>query len=167
MGCLGIHFSLSEKEVKKLRSFDLDSERLAYITNEIEEHYLTEQRNRACETDKAWDAINHCFANAASDGKGEISSLRQVILGGESIYAEADYIMDLKSPLQVRAIAHAVVLITEQSLRDRYFAIDQDTYESPLDEEDFEYTWEWFQRLVPFYELASAEERYVLFTVDQ
>ena len=34
-------------------------------------------------------------------------------------------------------------------------------------EEDFEYTWQWFQSLRKFWLRAAAEGRFVLFSVDQ
>lgn len=37
----------------------------------------------------------------------------------------------------------------------------------PTSEEDFEYTWEWFQGVVGFYQRAAKAENYVLFTADQ
>jgi hypothetical protein len=36
-----------------------------------------------------------------------------------------------------------------------------------LTEQDFEYTWEWFVGLREFWQRAAAENRAVLFTVDQ
>ena len=49
----------------------------------------------------------------------------------------------------------------------RYFAIDPESYGCPVNEEDFAYTWHWFQNVRQLYTTAAAENRYVLFTADQ
>ena len=40
-------------------------------------------------------------------------------------------------------------------------------YGFPLTDEDFEYTWNWFNGTREFWKLAAQENRYVLFTADQ
>jgi hypothetical protein len=67
----------------------------------------------------------------------------------------------------VRAIAAALPAVTKDELRAGYDAIDPDSYGMPRSDEDFEYTWEWFQGLVEFYARAAAGGLSVLFTVDQ
>jgi hypothetical protein len=93
--------------------------------------------------------------------------LNHVVLAGELLYTEPDYIMSLKSPEQVRDIAAALLGITEAKFRRRYFAIDPAAYGCPVNEEDFSYTWGWFQDIRRLYTRAAAEHRYVLFTADQ
>ena len=51
--------------------------------------------------------------------------------------------------------------------RRRYFAIDPESYSHPLSEEDFGYTWEWFQNVRRPFLNAANECRYVLFTASQ
>ena len=83
------------------------------------------------------------------------------------LYTESDFIMTLKSPQQVRDVAAALPQITEEEFRRRYFAIDAESYGCPLTEEDFGYTWDWFQGVRDFWLRAATEDRYVLFTADQ
>jgi len=83
------------------------------------------------------------------------------------LYTGPDYIMSLKSPDQVRDIAAALPTVTEGEFRRRYFSIHPESYDSPLDEEDFGYTWEWFQNVRRLYLKAADEGRHVLFTADQ
>ena len=90
-----------------------------------------------------------------------------MILAGELLYTESDYIMSLKSPAQVKDIAAALATVTEATFRERYFSIDPDSYGTELSEEDLAYTWEWFQSVRDLYLRAAAEGRYVLFTADQ
>ena len=93
--------------------------------------------------------------------------LNHVVLGGEILYTESDFIMVLKSPQQVRDVAAALPGISQDEFRRRYLAVDSNSYSLPLCDEDFKYTWHWFQNVREFWLLAAAENRYVLFTADQ
>jgi hypothetical protein len=75
--------------------------------------------------------------------------------------------MSLKSLPQVRDIAAALPAITKDEFRRRYFAVDAESYDADLTEEDFEYTWDWFQGVRELYRRAAQDERYVLFSADQ
>ncbi len=89
------------------------------------------------------------------------------MLGGKLLYTDSDYIMSLKTPKQVTAIASALEVLTEAEFRQRYYQIDSQSYDGELDDEDFEYTWGWLQGVRQLYLRAAAEQRYVLFTADQ
>jgi hypothetical protein len=75
--------------------------------------------------------------------------------------------MSLKTPEQVRDIASALATIDEAEFRRRYFQIDAKSYGFPLSDEDFGYTWDWFQGVRDLYERAAKDGRFVLFTADQ
>jgi len=89
------------------------------------------------------------------------------VLAGKLLYTEGDYLMSLKTPAQVQAISAALADLTEADFRARYDAIDASSYGFDLDDEDFAYTWSWFQDVRDLYRRAAAEGRYVLFTADQ
>jgi hypothetical protein len=90
-----------------------------------------------------------------------------VVLGGLPLYGQDDYIMSLKTPAQVRDVAIAIADITQEQFRERYNAIDPTEYGFDLSDEDFQYTWEWFQEVRALYQTAASEGRHVLFTADQ
>ena len=167
MGCLGVLFSLDEITVIKLKSFRSDEERLDYLQEDIEENMMSNEPERYAEFDKSWDALHRSL----TDGKLEWSNgsfpLNHVILGGEVIYHEDNYIMSLKTPEQVEKIAEAVIKISEKDLRNGYDKINSDEYGSELTDDDFEYTWDLFQNSFEFWNKAASEKRYVLFTADQ
>ena len=75
--------------------------------------------------------------------------------------------MVLKTPQQVRDVAAVLPAISQSEFRRRYDAIDTDSYGDPLSDEDFGYTWDWFQGVREFWLRAAKEDRYVLFTADQ
>ncbi len=169
MSCLGVFFSLSEEEVKKLKSYNSDEERLGYLQNDIEEIYFDDFPQRVAELDKSWDGLHRSLTDGNYDYDNGSFPLNHVILGGEQLYNEDDYIMSLKTPEQVIEISKAIQKISIEDLRKGYNQIssDDEDYAEFLGEEDFLYTWEWFNLSKKFWELASKERRYVLFTVDQ
>jgi len=167
MGCLGVHFALTEKEVAHLRSFDDEQARLEHFQEEIAEMYFGEHDDLIAESDKAWDAMHRALADGQLSWDGGQYPLNHTVLAGELLYTDSDYIMSLKTPQQVRDIAAALPTITEEDFRRRYFAIDAANYGFPLSDEDFGYTWHWFQRVRELYIRAAQEGRFVLFTADQ
>jgi len=167
MGCRGVHFALTEKEVAHLRSLDDEQERLEHLNEVIETEYFNSFNEYLAESDKAWDAMHRALADGQLTWDGGKYPLNHVVLGGELLYTEDDYIISLKSPKQVKDIADSLSKITEEEFRKRYFSIDADDYGFPLTEEDFDYTWQWLHSVMSLYLKAAKEGRYVLFTVDQ
>lgn len=167
MSCLGVHFALSEEEVKKLTSFGNDEERLDYVTEEIEEVYLEERESLIAQSDKAWDAIHRAFTDGQLAYDNGTYPLNHVILGGAPLYFNDDYILSLKTPDQVKAVAEALSAISEKEFRDLYFNINPDLYDGDISEEDFEYSWSWLKEIVALFNTAAVNGRYVLFTADQ
>ncbi|MGH7145827.1 MAG: YfbM family protein [Planctomycetota bacterium] len=167
MGCLGVHFSISEEEVRTLRGFTTDKARLDYFKNELEEKLYALDANFHADSDKAWDAMHRALTDGQLDWDNGSYPLNHAVMGGENLYHHDDYIMVLKSLQQVRDLAKALEPITEADFRPRYFAIDTKTYTMPLSEDDFQYTWEWFQEVRGLFSRAAADGRWVLFTASQ
>lgn len=166
MSCLGVLFSLDEAEVEKLKKISTNDNRLDYLQEEIEETYFEKYPQRLAELDKSWDALHRSLTNGYLEWENGEFPENHIILGGEMLYQEDDYIMILKSPDQVREIAKTIDTITREKLKEGYFRIPAEDYVE-LTEEDFEYTWSWFNASKEFWKLASKENRYVLFTADQ
>ena len=156
-----------KKEVDQLRSLDDEQTRLDHLQEVIEEEYLAEHKDYAAESDKAWDAMHRALSDGKLTWDGGSYPLNHVVLGGELLYTNPDYIMSLKTPVQVKEISESLRSIDTDDFRTRYFAIDADNYGFPLTEDDLEYTWEWFQNVRDLYFRAANERRYVLFTADQ
>ena len=167
MGCLGVHFALSEQDVDGLRAHDDEEDRLSFLTDQIERTYFQHHKAYVGQSDKAWDAIHRALADGRLTWDGGSYPLNHTVLAGEILYTGDDYIMSLKTPPQVRDVAAALERITLDDFRRRYFAIDKASYQGTLDEEDFQYTWSWFGNVRDLYRLAAKEGRYVLFTADQ
>ncbi len=167
MACLGVHFALTAEEAKTLKSFKNDSERLEHLQEEIEETYINGRPGLFAETDKAWDAMHRLLSDGELSYYDGPEPLRFAVIGGDPIYAERDYIMSLKTPEQVKAVAAALPTITKAGFREKYNLMDEAKYGCPKSDEDFEYTWDWFTGVVTLYQKAAEEGRFVLFTADQ
>ncbi len=167
MGCLGVHFALSDEDVTTLRSFEDEQDRITYIQEVLEDNYFSDHEDLLAQSDKAWDAMHRVLSDGEMTWEGGRYPLNHVVLGGELLYTESDYIVSLKTPQQVKDIAAALPTVTETEFRKLYFAIDPDSYGMELTDEDFGYTWDWFQPVRELYLRASKEGRYVLFTADQ
>jgi hypothetical protein len=167
MGCLGVHFAITDQEAERLRSIADEHDRLDHVKEVIEESYFEKFSEFKAESDKAWDAMHRVLADGNLTWDGGSYPLNHAILAGELLYTDSDYIMSLKNPRQVQDIADALASIDEAQFRSRYFGIDPSNYGFELSEEDFGYTWEWFQEVRSLYRRAADEGRYVLFTADQ
>lgn len=167
MGCLGVHFALTEAEVQTLLDFEDEQDRLDHIQVVIEEDYLSNQREFCSESDKAWDAIHRALGDGEMSLEGGSYPLNHAILGGASLYDADDYIISLKTPAQVKDVAAALTPLTRDEFHQRYWSIDSRKYGRELDDDDFEYTWEWLQAVRDLYRRAADSGRFVLFTADQ
>jgi hypothetical protein len=167
MSCLGVLFSLDQETVSKLRSFISDEDRLDYLQQDIEDVFMNNDPDRFAELDKSWDALHRSLTDGKLSWNNGTFPLNHVIIGGEMLYKKDDYIMSLKTPEQVRDIARAIKGIDIDTLRKGYEMIDSESYGIKPTNEDFEYTWTWFNDSIAFWEKAVAEKRYVLFTADQ
>lgn len=167
MSCLGVHFALSDIDVAALREFEDEQDRLSHLQEVIEEEYFANHEDLVAQSDKAWDAMHRVLADGELTWDGGAYPLNHVVLAGELLYAESDYIMSLKTPAQVKDISTALTAVTEIDFRERYFAIDPQSYGMELNEEDLAYTWDGFQSVRDLYARAAADGRYILFTADQ
>ena len=167
MGCLGVHFALSEDDVNALKSQPSDAARLDYLQEEIEERYFGEHRGWLAESDKARGAIHRTLTDGQIGWDNGSFPLNHVIIGGEILYELDDHIMTLKTPWEVREIAKALPQVSEYEFRHNYFQIDPDDYSFPVNQEDYEYTWSWFQGIRDLYYRAAKANRFVLFTASQ
>ncbi|MCI0359066.1 MAG: YfbM family protein [Planctomycetaceae bacterium] len=167
MGCLGIHLALTGDEANKLKSQLNDDARRDYLLEELEDKYFSEEQDFLAESDKAWDGIHRALTDGRFTYDNGEYPLSHVVMGGEIVYHQSDYIMVLKSPKEVKDVANAIRDITEDNFKARYRKIDQALCEWPLSEEDCDYSWHWFQEVRNVFERAAQANRYVLFTASQ
>jgi hypothetical protein len=78
-----------------------------------------------------------------------------------------DYVVAHVLAAEVPAVAVALAAVVETEMRERYLRIDAASYQGVIEDEDFDYTWHYFQEVRDFYRRAAAAGRSVIFTVDQ
>lgn len=151
MACRGVLFAITPEQAQQLLAArGSDAAVLQIVQDEIEEAWDEEH---LCQTDKAWDAIHRCLGDGTLGNVNGPMSL--CILGGEALHHGDSYIISLLQPNQVKQVADALRPLGQEWLRKAYFAISPDDYGLPLSEDDFEYTWEYFQSVREFYERTA------------
>jgi hypothetical protein len=163
MSCLGVLFAIDNTESAILKSCENDEELVKYVQETIEEKWDEEW---LCQTDKSWEAIHRCFTNGQMELLGGKSPLNAVIFGGAMLGSGRDYYVSLKDNALVKRMANELATIDREILKRRYSKIADD-YHGKKSEEDFEYTWAWFENVRSFYLKVSQSDKDVIFTVDQ
>lgn len=160
---LGVHFALSTQDEVRLLAAAGDDDAVIGIVEQIEEGSFPGPH---CDSDKAWDALHRCL----TDGKLEYANgsypLRAAILGGRQLVEDAEYTVSYVSAGQVRDVAEALSVIEEDWLRRRYDTLGDTDYAGPMDEDDFEYTWDALEDIREFFAVAAEAGQAVIFTVD-
>jgi hypothetical protein len=160
---LGVHFALSTQDEARLLAAAGDDDAVIGVVEQIEEGSFAGPH---CDSDKAWDALHRCL----TDGKLEYANgsypLRAAVLGGRQLVEDAEYTVSYVSADQVRDVAEALSVIEEDWLRRRYDTLGDTDYAGPMDEDDFEYTWDALEDIREFFAVAAEAGRAVIFTVD-
>jgi Domain of unknown function (DUF1877) len=157
----GVHFALTNSQTQAVLSAKDDIELMSaieIIEEEWDDEYLAE-------SDQAWSAIHRCLTDGSLLYESGEYPLNHCICGGQQLYCGEDYTVCYISAAQVKDVAAALNQITESWMREQYFSIPRNEY-GELSEDDFQYTWEWFQAVRQLYKKASAKNKVVIFTVD-
>jgi hypothetical protein len=166
MACRGVLFAIDRETADTLRAIDSDAARVEYIQEVIEEDYFANHNEWLAETDKSWDWIHRALTDGELGWDNGPYPLNHVIMGGESLHDGSEYIITLKTPQQVADVAAALSSITEESFAEGFRQIDESELNGGF-EEDFGYTWDYFNEVRDFWLRAARLGRFVIFTVDQ
>lgn len=165
MACRGVLFAIDSETADALRAIDSDDSRVEYIQEVIEEDFFTNHREWLAETDKAWDCMHRALTDGNLGWGNGAYPLNHVILGGESLHEGTEYIITLKNPQQVSDVAAALRYVTAESFATGFRQIDETELNGGFDE-DFGYTWDYFNEVRDFWLRAAELGRHVIFTVD-
>lgn len=163
MGARGVHFALSPAQTSQLLAAAENGEAISVI-EEIEEVW---DREFFAESDKAWDAIHRCLTDGDLLYDNGEYPLSHVICGGQQLSEDENYTISFVTIEQVKDVARALISVTKPWLREEYFSLlKEDEYAAEIGDEDFEYTWDWFENVHALYQKAASAGRAVVFTVD-
>jgi Domain of unknown function (DUF1877) len=164
MACRGVHFAITSDQQTSLLAASNDA-KLMEVIEQIEEAW---DKDYLAESDKAWDAIHRCLTDGTLLYENGEYPLNHVICGGRQLHQGEDYVVSLVTPEQVRDVSAGMAPLTEDWMRERYFSLlRSDGYDGEIGDEDFRYTWTWFESVRDLYRKAAASGRAVIFTVDQ
>jgi hypothetical protein len=163
MACRGVFFAITAEQQGKLLEAE-DDEALMTVIETIEEAWDAEHLT---ECDKSWDAMHRTLTNGRLDNGNGDYPLSHCVLGPRQLHKGDDYIVSLVEPSEVRDVSRALERVTEEWFLDRYRSLVPRDYALEYGEIDMRYTWDWFQAVRELYRRAAAEQRAVLFTVDQ
>jgi hypothetical protein len=163
MACRGVHFAIADEDAGKLLRAQDD----ASVMDVVESIETAWDKEWLHETDTAWEAIHRCVTDGKVGFDNGDYPWSLCILGGRQLHSGDDYIVSLKSPTQVADVAGSLRTFLRQNMRDRYFSISDPDYAPGISDEDFEYTWNWFEGLPEFFSRSAAAGRHVIFTVNQ
>lgn len=181
MAARGVHFAITAEQRAGLESQAGDREQVYFVQEKIEEPW---DRGFLQETDKAWDAIHRCLSEWPPDtphfypveaDQGAFAlpedygtyPLKVAVLGGKRLQeSEYDYFIRLIEPGEVTDLVPALKAISKDRLRTMYFKHCKGAWPE-YGEEDFEYTWEYFEMLRDFFERMAGNGRAIVFTADQ
>jgi len=181
MAARGVHFAITDTQRAGLEGIADDQEKIYFVQDEIEAPWDCDFLQ---ETDKAWDAIHRCLSDFPPDtpwfypvdpslGSYALPEdhgsypLKLCVLGGKRLMkSEETYFIRLIEPSEVLELVPALQAIDKKWMSDKYFEHCKGAWPE-YGEEDFEYTWEWFEALREFYARMAGNGRTVIFTADQ
>lgn len=170
MACRGVFFALTPKEESALLSAPDSDAVVELLTEEIEERW---DEPWLQEMDKSWDAIHRCLGDG-SLRNSQPSLTAKAILGGRQLSSRSDWVVSFLDAAEVRQVAAALTPLDEPEFRRRYFGLkkkflwfDLTAYEGEIGEQDFEYSWAYFEDMRRLFAKAAAAGRPMVFTVDQ
>lgn len=166
MACRGVLFALTDNQADRLlAASEQGDDQVKEIYEELDALWGTENLQ---ETDKAWDSIHRCLSDGTTLLDGGTYPLNRTILGGRQLYLGDDYIVAFVTKYEVKVVATALKAVTKPWMRERFFQLIHTDYPKEyVDDEVFEYTWEYSEATRDFYRHAAKADRAVVFTVDQ
>jgi len=163
MSCRGVFFAITAEQAAPFQEAN-DDDTLMGLVEDVEQAW---DEDNLAECDKAWDAMHRLLTDGTLEFGAGSEPLCHCVLGPHQLHDGDDYIVSLVSPDRVKAVAQALIGISETSFRDKYRTLVPQDYSPEDADEDREYTWEYFQAVRELYRKAAERERFVLFTVDQ
>ncbi len=151
----GFHIALSREHAKRLFAIKDDPSLLKFL-EELKSMPDLKKSGRILDLGTAWDPIHRCLTEGELDPAGGDFPLNHAILGGKQLHKGADSTAVLVRPDMTQFIADALEELTEDDIRTKFFALNPQSYQQPIDEKHFMQTWIVLQTLKDFY-LATAE----------
>lgn len=159
----GVLFAIGDDDVAALLGAEGHADVVRYVKTTIQERW---EKGFVAETDKAWYAIHMCVAGGSALDESDAPESR-CIFGSATLTTEDDRTVAFTPADQVAETAAALAAIDSAALRAQYDLIDPETYAwAELSDDDFKYTWVYFEAARGLWQTAADSGRSVIFTVD-
>ena len=160
----GVLFAVGAEDVEALLAADGHAAVVRYVKGTIQERW---EKEFVAETDKAWYAIHLCVSGGSAALDESDAPEARCIFGSATLTTEDDRTVAFTPADEVAATAAALAAIDSDALRAEYDRIDPDTYAwADLSDDDFKYTWVYFEAARKLWQKAADSGRAVIFTVD-
>jgi hypothetical protein len=159
----GFLIALSREHAKQLFAIKEDPSLLKFL-EELKNRSDLKKSGRILDLGTAWDAIHRCLTEGELDPTGGDFPLNHAILGGKQLHKGADSTAVLVRPDMTRFIADDLEELNEDDIRKKYFALNPQSYQQPIDEKRFMEIWIVLQTLKDFYLAAAENMEAVVFT---
>lgn len=159
----GFHIALSREHAKQLFAIKDDASLLKFL-EELKGKPDLKKSGRILDLGTAWDPIHRCLTEGELDPAGGEFPLNHAVLGGKQLHKGADSTAVLVRPDMTRFIADALEELTEDDFRKKFFALNPQSYQQPIDEKNFMQTWIALLTLKDFYLAATENLEAVVFT---
>jgi hypothetical protein len=171
VACRGWYTALQLDEAKALLASP-DVDQRIDLLNSL--YYTSEADHRILLVDKSWDAMHRVLCDGWLDAVHGDIAMRGCVVGGTQLSKRSDWIISFVACDLVKRVADAIEPITESWFRERYFQLARiprgifaHRYEGYITEEDFGYTWAYFDDVRRFYRTAANRDLAMVFAADQ
>jgi hypothetical protein len=162
---------LSSAEAEQLIAASCSTESADAAVNALLEPRLhrPEQLPLHVEMDKAWEPIHRCLtgdmgaAHELDMDAGEFP-LKLCVMGGRQLLQEGYRTAALVTAEHVAAVAAALRRVSKEWFRDRFFALPDNQFHE-IDEPSFEWAWEAFESLPPFFAEVAEQGKAIVCTI--
>jgi hypothetical protein len=159
----GFHIALSREHAKRLFAIKDDPSLLKFL-EELKDDAELKESGRILELGTAWDSIHRCLTEGELDPAGGDFPLNHAVLGGKQLHKGADRAAVLVRPDMTRFIADALEELQEDDIRQKFFALNPQSYQQPIDEQHFTEIWIALLTLKDFYLAVAENVEAVVFT---
>jgi Domain of unknown function (DUF1877) len=171
MACRGWYTGLLPVEVDALLTASDVQDRIELLNS----FYLeADQDGRILLVDKSWDAMHRVLSGGWLDFEHGDEVLRACVIGGRRLSDRNTWIMSYVEPNLVQRVSEAIADLTREWFQSLYFGLHKNPpgryvfrYEADLDEQDFEYTWDYFTMVRDYYQRMAERGLASVFAADQ
>jgi Domain of unknown function (DUF1877). len=159
----GYHIALGREHAKRLFSLKDDQEILKFL-EELKSLPDMKKSGRLLDCGTAWDGLHRCLTEGELDPTAGDFPLNHAILGGKQLHKGADHTAVLIRPDMTRFVADALDELDEAEFRQKFLALNRDSYRLPIGEKEFMQHWIVLRDLQVFYAAAAENMEAVVFT---